>query len=156
MTKNCSFFTPLTLLWMCYLSYRLSLVCSPYRYRKVVSNNCTKGVKEMYTARKQQCPNRPPKGLALTTKDDKLTAHLGTNVSFLVHLDEVGLTHAHAYSHTYTHTCIHTHAHIHTHTHTHTHAHTRLVVVWKTVLLLSWLGLPSLEKEMSMSMGLTW
>ena len=59
------------------------------RYRKVVLNNCTKGVKEMYTARKQQCPNRPPKGLLLTTKDGKLTANLGSNVTFLVHLDEV-------------------------------------------------------------------
>lgn len=59
------------------------------RYRKVVLNNCTKGVKEMYTARKQQCPNRPPKGLALTTKDGKLTANMGNNVTFLVHLDEV-------------------------------------------------------------------
>uniref|UniRef100_A0A4W6CS00 Sortilin related VPS10 domain containing receptor 3 n=1 Tax=Lates calcarifer TaxID=8187 RepID=A0A4W6CS00_LATCA len=57
-------------------------------YRKVVLNNCTKGVKEMYTARKQQCPNRPPKGLVLTTKDGKLTANLGSNVTFLVHLDE--------------------------------------------------------------------
>ncbi|XP_041839727.1 LOW QUALITY PROTEIN: VPS10 domain-containing receptor SorCS3 [Melanotaenia boesemani] len=57
-------------------------------YRKVVLNNCTKGVKEIYTARKQQCPNRPPKGLVLTTKDAKLTATLGSNVTFLVHLDE--------------------------------------------------------------------
>ncbi|XP_017289385.1 VPS10 domain-containing receptor SorCS3 [Kryptolebias marmoratus] len=57
-------------------------------YRKVVLNNCTKGVKEMYTARKQQCPNRPPKGLVLTTKDGKLTANMGNNVTFLVHLDE--------------------------------------------------------------------
>lgn len=59
------------------------------RYRKVVLNNCTKGVKEMYTARKQQCPNRPPKGLTLSTKNGKLTANLGSNVTFLVHLDEV-------------------------------------------------------------------
>ena len=44
----------------------------------------------MYTARKQQCPNRAPKGLALTTREDVLTASLGTNVTFLVHLDEVG------------------------------------------------------------------
>ncbi|XP_053708942.1 VPS10 domain-containing receptor SorCS3 isoform X2 [Synchiropus splendidus] len=57
-------------------------------YRKVVLNNCTKGVKEMYTPRKQPCPNRPPKGLVLTTKDDQLTAYLGNNVTFLVHLDE--------------------------------------------------------------------
>ncbi|KAF6714347.1 VPS10 domain-containing receptor SorCS3, partial [Oryzias melastigma] len=57
-------------------------------YRKVVLNNCTKGVKEIYTARKQQCPNRPPKGLVLTTKDGKLTANRGSNVTFLVHFDE--------------------------------------------------------------------
>ncbi|XP_033987441.1 VPS10 domain-containing receptor SorCS3 [Trematomus bernacchii] len=57
-------------------------------YRKVVLNNCTKGVKEMYTARKQQCPNRPPKGLLVTSRDGKLTANLGSNVTFLVHLDE--------------------------------------------------------------------
>ncbi|MEQ2280948.1 VPS10 domain-containing receptor SorCS1 [Ameca splendens] len=58
-------------------------------YRKVVLNNCTKGVKEMYTARKQQCPNRSPKGLTLTTKDSKLTANMGSNVTFVVHLNEV-------------------------------------------------------------------
>uniref|UniRef100_A0AAX7UR93 PKD domain-containing protein n=1 Tax=Astatotilapia calliptera TaxID=8154 RepID=A0AAX7UR93_ASTCA len=58
-------------------------------YRKVVLNNCTKGVKELYTPRKQQCPNRPPKGLLLTTKDGKLTASLGSNVTFMVHLDEL-------------------------------------------------------------------
>ncbi|XP_032419731.1 VPS10 domain-containing receptor SorCS3 [Xiphophorus hellerii] len=57
-------------------------------YRKVVLNNCTKGVKEMYTARKQQCPNRPPKGLSLATKDGKVTANMGSNVTFVVHLDE--------------------------------------------------------------------
>nr|XP_061792495.1 VPS10 domain-containing receptor SorCS3-like [Nerophis lumbriciformis] len=57
-------------------------------YRKVVLNNCTKGVKEMYTARKQQCPKKPPKGLLLTTKDGKFVANMGTNVTFLVHLDE--------------------------------------------------------------------
>lgn len=62
-------------------------VCS--RYRKVVANNCTKGVKEMYSARKQQCPNRPPRGLVLTTRDDKLTANLGSNVTFLLRLEEV-------------------------------------------------------------------
>uniref|UniRef100_A0A8C2CG70 PKD domain-containing protein n=1 Tax=Cyprinus carpio TaxID=7962 RepID=A0A8C2CG70_CYPCA len=54
----------------------------------VVANNCTKGVKEMYTARKQQCPNRPPRGLVLTTHDDKLTANMGSNVTFLVRLEE--------------------------------------------------------------------
>ncbi|KAA0721962.1 VPS10 domain-containing receptor [Triplophysa tibetana] len=57
-------------------------------YRKVVANNCTKGVKESYTARKQQCLNRPPRGLALATRDDKLSANLGSNVTFLVRLEE--------------------------------------------------------------------
>ncbi|XP_066549190.1 VPS10 domain-containing receptor SorCS1 isoform X2 [Amia ocellicauda] len=57
-------------------------------YRKVVSNNCTAGVKELYTARKQQCPNRPPRGLHLVTNEGKLTATLGANVTFLVFLEE--------------------------------------------------------------------
>uniref|UniRef100_A0A4W5NTF0 Sortilin C-terminal domain-containing protein n=1 Tax=Hucho hucho TaxID=62062 RepID=A0A4W5NTF0_9TELE len=35
-------------------------------YRKVMSNNCIKGVKDMYTPRKQMCPNRAPKGLFLS------------------------------------------------------------------------------------------
>ncbi|XP_055758030.1 VPS10 domain-containing receptor SorCS1-like isoform X3 [Salvelinus fontinalis] len=57
-------------------------------YRKVVSNNCIKGVKDMYTPRKQMFPNRAPKDLSLSTREGKLTADLHTNVTFLVHLDE--------------------------------------------------------------------
>nr|XP_015202888.1 PREDICTED: VPS10 domain-containing receptor SorCS1-like isoform X1 [Lepisosteus oculatus] len=57
-------------------------------YRKVVSNNCTAGVKELYTARRQQCPNRPPRGLHLVTSEGKLTATLSTNVTFLIFLEE--------------------------------------------------------------------
>ncbi|RXM29356.1 VPS10 domain-containing receptor SorCS1 [Acipenser ruthenus] len=57
-------------------------------YRKVVSNNCTAGVKEIYTARKQQCPRRAPRGLHLVTSDGKLTATTGNNVTFLVFLEE--------------------------------------------------------------------
>ncbi|XP_036383786.1 VPS10 domain-containing receptor SorCS1 isoform X1 [Megalops cyprinoides] len=57
-------------------------------YRKVVSNNCTGGVIEEYTARKQQCPNRAPRGLHLVTSEGKLTATLGSNVTFLVFLEE--------------------------------------------------------------------
>ncbi|KAI1886816.1 hypothetical protein AGOR_G00199700 [Albula goreensis] len=57
-------------------------------YRKVVSNNCTKGVKEIYTARKQQCPTLAPRGLHLSTREGKLTATLGSNVTFLVNLEE--------------------------------------------------------------------
>lgn len=43
----------------------------------------------MYSARKQQCPNRPPRGLVLTARDDKLTANMGSNVTFLLRLEEV-------------------------------------------------------------------
>uniref|UniRef100_A0A8C4S1L2 Sortilin related VPS10 domain containing receptor 1 n=1 Tax=Erpetoichthys calabaricus TaxID=27687 RepID=A0A8C4S1L2_ERPCA len=58
-------------------------------YRKVVSNNCTAGVKEIFTAKKEQCPSRPPRGLHLVTSDSKLTATQGTNVTFLIFLEEV-------------------------------------------------------------------
>ncbi|KAG7463022.1 hypothetical protein MATL_G00190840 [Megalops atlanticus] len=57
-------------------------------YRKIVSNNCTKGVKDMYTPRKQSCPHRAPRGLQLVTSDGKLTASLASNVTFLVHLED--------------------------------------------------------------------
>ncbi|XP_023654514.1 VPS10 domain-containing receptor SorCS1 [Paramormyrops kingsleyae] len=57
-------------------------------YRKVVSNNCTAGIIEEYTARKQRCPSRAPRGLHLITSEGKLTATLGTNVTFLVFLEE--------------------------------------------------------------------
>uniref|UniRef100_A0A7N6AGZ7 PKD domain-containing protein n=1 Tax=Anabas testudineus TaxID=64144 RepID=A0A7N6AGZ7_ANATE len=57
-------------------------------YRKVVSNNCTAGVSVVYTARRQQCPIQAPKGLHLVTSEGRLTATLGTNVTFLVFLEE--------------------------------------------------------------------
>ncbi|KAJ8402772.1 hypothetical protein AAFF_G00364440 [Aldrovandia affinis] len=57
-------------------------------YRKVVSNNCTNGVLEDYTARKQKCPAQAPRGLRLVTSEGKLTARWGTNVTFLVFLEE--------------------------------------------------------------------
>uniref|UniRef100_A0A6Q2WXW1 PKD domain-containing protein n=1 Tax=Esox lucius TaxID=8010 RepID=A0A6Q2WXW1_ESOLU len=57
-------------------------------YRKVVSNNCTAGVIAEYTARRQHCPTQAPKGLHLVTSEGKLTATLGTNVTFLVFLEE--------------------------------------------------------------------
>ncbi|KAI3353410.1 hypothetical protein L3Q82_019276, partial [Scortum barcoo] len=57
-------------------------------YRKVVSNNCTAGVSAVYTARRQQCPVQAPKGLHLVTSEGTLTATLGTNVTFLVFLEE--------------------------------------------------------------------
>ncbi|XP_054865805.1 VPS10 domain-containing receptor SorCS1 isoform X3 [Amphiprion ocellaris] len=57
-------------------------------YRKVVSNNCTAGVSSEYTARRQQCPVQAPRGLHLVTSEGTLTATLGTNVTFLVFLEE--------------------------------------------------------------------
>uniref|UniRef100_A0A8D2QCQ2 Sortilin related VPS10 domain containing receptor 1 n=1 Tax=Zonotrichia albicollis TaxID=44394 RepID=A0A8D2QCQ2_ZONAL len=59
-------------------------------YRKVVSNNCTDGVRERYTAKPQQCPGKPPQGLRILTADGRLTAQQGHNVTFLVQLEEVG------------------------------------------------------------------
>uniref|UniRef100_A0A672U2M1 Sortilin related VPS10 domain containing receptor 1 n=1 Tax=Strigops habroptila TaxID=2489341 RepID=A0A672U2M1_STRHB len=57
-------------------------------YRKVVSNNCTDGVRERYTAKPQQCPGKAPQGLHIITSDGKLTAEQGHNVTFLVQLEE--------------------------------------------------------------------
>uniref|UniRef100_A0A8B9F5U4 Sortilin related VPS10 domain containing receptor 1 n=1 Tax=Amazona collaria TaxID=241587 RepID=A0A8B9F5U4_9PSIT len=57
-------------------------------YRKVVSNNCTDGVRERYTAKPQQCPGKAPQGLRIITSDGKLTAEQGHNVTFLVQLEE--------------------------------------------------------------------
>ncbi len=68
---------------MCVMCLR---VC---RYRKVVSNNCTGGVMEQYTARRQLCPSLAPRGLHLVTSEGKLTATLASNVTFLVFLEEV-------------------------------------------------------------------
>ncbi|XP_059410587.1 VPS10 domain-containing receptor SorCS1 isoform X2 [Carassius carassius] len=57
-------------------------------YRKVVSNNCTGGVMEKYTARRQLCPSQAPRGLHLVTSEGKLTATVASNVTFLVFLEE--------------------------------------------------------------------
>ncbi|XP_049577470.1 VPS10 domain-containing receptor SorCS1 isoform X2 [Syngnathus scovelli] len=57
-------------------------------YRKVVSNNCTDGVIVEYTAKRQHCPMQAPKGLHLVTSEGTLSAVLGTNVTFLVFLEQ--------------------------------------------------------------------
>uniref|UniRef100_A0A8B9LBB6 VPS10 domain-containing receptor SorCS2 n=1 Tax=Astyanax mexicanus TaxID=7994 RepID=A0A8B9LBB6_ASTMX len=57
-------------------------------YRKVVSNNCTAGVVDLYTARRLPCPSQAPKGLHLVTSEGKLTALLSHNVTFLVFLEQ--------------------------------------------------------------------
>ncbi|KAF7253638.1 VPS10 domain-containing receptor SorCS1 [Varanus komodoensis] len=58
-------------------------------YRKVVSNNCTDGVREQYTAKPQQCPGKAPRGLRVVTSDGTLTSEQGHNVTFMVQLEEV-------------------------------------------------------------------
>lgn len=63
---------------------------TPFRYRKVVSNNCTDGVREQYTAKPQKCPGKAPRGLRIITADGKLTAEQGHNVTLMVQLEEVG------------------------------------------------------------------
>uniref|UniRef100_A0A4W5NJB7 Sortilin related VPS10 domain containing receptor 3b n=1 Tax=Hucho hucho TaxID=62062 RepID=A0A4W5NJB7_9TELE len=60
-------------------------------YRKVLSNNCKEGGKDVYSPRKQHCSPRPPRGLRLTTSHGDLTANLDSNVTFLVHLDDGNL-----------------------------------------------------------------
>nr|XP_014347387.1 PREDICTED: VPS10 domain-containing receptor SorCS3 [Latimeria chalumnae] len=57
-------------------------------YRKVGSNNCTAGVKDLYSPKLQFCQGRAPRGLRIFTSDGKLTAPQGHNVTFLVHLEE--------------------------------------------------------------------
>uniref|UniRef100_A0A8C2M6F1 Sortilin-related VPS10 domain containing receptor 1 n=1 Tax=Cricetulus griseus TaxID=10029 RepID=A0A8C2M6F1_CRIGR len=57
-------------------------------YRKVVSNNCTDGVREQYTAKPQKCPGKAPRGLRIVTADGKLTAEQGHNVTLMVQLEE--------------------------------------------------------------------
>ncbi|TSK17889.1 VPS10 domain-containing receptor SorCS1 [Bagarius yarrelli] len=57
-------------------------------YRKVVSNNCTSGVVDLYMARRRPCPSQAPKGLHLVTSEGKFTATLGHNVTFLIFLEQ--------------------------------------------------------------------
>ncbi|XP_077460525.1 VPS10 domain-containing receptor SorCS1 isoform X2 [Stigmatopora argus] len=57
-------------------------------YRKVVSNNCTAGVMEEYTGKKQPCSTQAPKGLHLVTNGGTLSAQVGHNVTFLLFLEQ--------------------------------------------------------------------
>ncbi|XP_053730343.1 VPS10 domain-containing receptor SorCS3 [Synchiropus splendidus] len=57
-------------------------------YRKVLSNNCKEGGKNVYSPRRQPCRPRPPRGLRLSTGHGELSAPVGTNVTFMVYLDD--------------------------------------------------------------------
>ncbi|XP_077586040.1 VPS10 domain-containing receptor SorCS3-like [Stigmatopora nigra] len=57
-------------------------------YRKVLANNCKEIGRNVYSPRRQNCRPRPPRGLRLTTGSGELSARLGTNVTFVVHLQD--------------------------------------------------------------------
>lgn len=60
-----------------------------HRYRKVLSNNCKEGGRNVYSPRRQACRPRAPQGLRVTTTQGELSTPVGSNVSFLVYLDNV-------------------------------------------------------------------
>ena len=62
---------------------------SGLRYRKVLSNNCKEGGRTVFSPRRQTCQPSPPQGLRLSTSQGELAAAAGTNVTFLVQLDQV-------------------------------------------------------------------
>uniref|UniRef100_A0A3Q4B2C5 PKD domain-containing protein n=1 Tax=Mola mola TaxID=94237 RepID=A0A3Q4B2C5_MOLML len=57
-------------------------------YRKVLSNNCKEGGRKVYSPRRQACRPRPPRGLRLSTSQGELSATVGSNVTFMVYLDD--------------------------------------------------------------------
>lgn len=59
------------------------------RYRRVLSNNCKEGVRRVFSPRRQACRPRPPRGLRLITGHGELSSTVGSNVTFMLYLDEV-------------------------------------------------------------------
>uniref|UniRef100_A0A8C4HZL4 Sortilin related VPS10 domain containing receptor 3b n=1 Tax=Dicentrarchus labrax TaxID=13489 RepID=A0A8C4HZL4_DICLA len=57
-------------------------------YRKVLSNNCKEGGRNVYSPKRQVCRPRPPRGLRLSTSQGDLSAPVGSNVTFMVYLDD--------------------------------------------------------------------
>uniref|UniRef100_A0A5F8GHT5 Sortilin related VPS10 domain containing receptor 3 n=1 Tax=Monodelphis domestica TaxID=13616 RepID=A0A5F8GHT5_MONDO len=57
-------------------------------YRRIVSNNCTDGLREKYTAKSQQCPGKAPRGLHVVTVDGRLVAEQGHNATFIILMEE--------------------------------------------------------------------
>uniref|UniRef100_A0A7N5K761 PKD domain-containing protein n=1 Tax=Ailuropoda melanoleuca TaxID=9646 RepID=A0A7N5K761_AILME len=58
------------------------------RYRRIVSNNCTDGLREKYTAKAQMCPGKAPRGLHVVTTDGRLVAEQGHNATFIILMEE--------------------------------------------------------------------
>ncbi|XP_025057003.1 VPS10 domain-containing receptor SorCS3 [Alligator sinensis] len=57
-------------------------------YRRIVSNNCTDGLREKYTAKAEKCPGKAPRGLHILTTDGKLVTEQGHNATFIILMDE--------------------------------------------------------------------
>ncbi|KAB1270765.1 VPS10 domain-containing receptor SorCS3 [Camelus dromedarius] len=57
-------------------------------YRRIVSNNCTDGLREKYTAKAQMCPGKAPHGLHVVTTDGRLVAEQGHNATFIILMEE--------------------------------------------------------------------
>uniref|UniRef100_A0A8C3AQQ8 Sortilin related VPS10 domain containing receptor 3b n=1 Tax=Cyclopterus lumpus TaxID=8103 RepID=A0A8C3AQQ8_CYCLU len=53
------------------------------KYRKVLSNNCKEGGRNVYSPKRQACRPRPPRGLRLSTSQGELSATVGSNVTFM-------------------------------------------------------------------------
>uniref|UniRef100_A0A8C6ZRK8 VPS10 domain-containing receptor SorCS3 n=1 Tax=Nothoprocta perdicaria TaxID=30464 RepID=A0A8C6ZRK8_NOTPE len=57
-------------------------------YRKIVSNNCTDGLREKYMAKMEKCPGKAPRGLRILTSDGKLVTEQGHNATFIILMEE--------------------------------------------------------------------
>uniref|UniRef100_A0A8C9FY82 VPS10 domain-containing protein n=1 Tax=Pavo cristatus TaxID=9049 RepID=A0A8C9FY82_PAVCR len=58
-------------------------------YRRIVSNNCTDGLREKYKAKMEKCPGKAPRGLHILTSDGKLITEQGHNATFIILMEEV-------------------------------------------------------------------
>uniref|UniRef100_A0A8C5IMM9 PKD domain-containing protein n=1 Tax=Junco hyemalis TaxID=40217 RepID=A0A8C5IMM9_JUNHY len=57
-------------------------------YRRIVSNNCTDGLREKYMAKMEKCPGKAPRGLHILTSDGKLVMEQGHNTTFIILMEE--------------------------------------------------------------------
>ncbi|XP_065529017.1 VPS10 domain-containing receptor SorCS3 [Lathamus discolor] len=57
-------------------------------YRRIVSNNCTDGLREKYMAKVEKCPGKAPRGLHIVTTDGKLVTEQGHNATFIILMEE--------------------------------------------------------------------
>ncbi|NXS55210.1 SORC3 protein, partial [Brachypteracias leptosomus] len=57
-------------------------------YRRIVSNNCTDGLREKYMAKMEKCPGKAPRGLHILTTDGKLVTEQGHNATFIILVEE--------------------------------------------------------------------